>query len=200
LTEVQRLDPIRRTMLKDMGIEVWSLRAGHEQAPTAQLPVPQAAAPRLDLAAAAPAAPAAEAPPQREVRAAAATPAEPEQHLAVTCLVTATVVMFVDNNEPGASRRLCSDLLATASGDWSTRPREVNFSWELQGDGWRAFRAFADKQLTETDARLVICGAGLREHLPELSSGSELLELPRFANLDVDAKRTVWRRFQSVPR
>ena len=123
----------------------------------------------------------------------------------MTCFVTQMAIMLIDDAELGVFRRLCWDIVAAVTGDWnneprSARPREISFTWpdRSQEECWRAFTAFAEKQMAEPDVRVVLCGEALVERLPELTVGRELLAVPDFAELGLADKRALWRRMQAL--
>jgi hypothetical protein len=209
LTNVGHLDPIRRKMLEDMGIDVWVLREPDNRSanPVERIApdVVQAGVPVQVVAAEVPNEPVlAPTPIPIPTRTPTPTPTpRGSKALAVTYLVSQAAVMLIDNEEPGISRRLCRDLLASVSGDWTTRPREIAFSWPGGGspdDGWRAFKAFVDKQLGESQAPLVICSDSLAAHLSDFPANAELLVLPVFTELDAGRKRELWHRMAAVKR
>ena len=186
------LDPIRRKMLADMGIDVWSLR----ESPIAGAYV--RGDDHTEPAAVASSSPAVEPAPTVETR-----PSLDNDPLSVTYLVSRFAAMLIDNSDVGVSRRLCKDLLASATGDWDTSLREITFSWPVggsQADGWRAFKAFVEKQLADTDARLVLCSAALARQLAGLKTDCELLVMPAFADFDAARKRTLWCSMQALGR
>jgi hypothetical protein len=204
-------------MLADMGIEVWSLRTllVHRESVTGMATEPPLVA-TAETIAVSEAVPAEETVPAKEIVVVPeprqpSTPSMPgpvseqastnARSLAVTYLVCGSTVMLVDNTETGLSRRLCRDLLAAAATDWLSVPREIAFSWPgggPQADGWRAFRAFVEKQLSDTEARLALCSEGLAAQLIDLVGDCELLVLPALGDLDVEAKRALWRRMQTL--
>ena len=192
------LDPIRRKMLADMGIDVWSLRespiAGvHVRGDDHSEPAPVASS--SPLVEPAPSSPA--------VADVETRPSLDNDPLSVTYLVSRFAAMLIDNSDVGVSRRLCKDLLASATGDWDTSLREITFSWPVggsQADGWRAFKAFVEKQLADTDARLVLCSAALARQLAGLKTDCELLVMPAFADFDAARKRTLWCSMQALGR
>jgi hypothetical protein len=121
--------------------------------------------------------------------------------LTVTCLVSESTVMLVDRVGLGVTRRLCRDLLASVTGQWRLNPREIAFSWPAggsQSDCWRAFKAFAEKQLSEQDVAVVMCSEALLERLPELDVQCKLLALPGLSEFGTDAKRAIWRRIKTL--
>jgi hypothetical protein len=200
LTQVGRLDPIRSRILKDIGIDVWLLRQSivdpvspdSRPQPKPQ-PQPQ---PRLQPSTATPS-------PRTEPQSPPGPATQTVAHaaLAVTCLVNQVALMLIDNSEPGVSRRLCRDLLAGIAGDWRSTPREVVFTWPAdagRSDGWRAFKAFAEKQLSEAQVRVVLCSEPLARQLPALAPGCDLLTLPALAKLDVEGKRALWQAMQHL--
>lgn len=200
LTNVRRLDPVRRAMLADMGIEVWTLRKPsgvRESASGSAGETEPVAVPKMVVAPEPPQPPVPALPAGLQERTSTDT-----RSLAVTYLVSGSAVMLVDNGDTGISRRLCRDLLACAAGDWGSVAREIAFSWPgggPQSDGWRAFRAFAEKQLSEVQAHVVLCDEGLAEQLTDLvGDDCELLVLPALGDLDVEAKRALWRRMQTL--
>jgi hypothetical protein len=205
LADVGRLDPVRRKMLKDMGIDVWLLREPAIPMPAA--PADRSDAPPATAAVEATVAIEAGVPIEATVAAEAAiADSTPAELPSVTCLVSKLAVMLVDNTRRAVSGRLCKDLLAAATGEWSNGPkaagpREIAFVWpreRSQAECWRAFKAFAEKQLAEPDVRVVLCSEALVERLPELGAGRELLALPEFSELDLDGKRALWRRMQAL--
>jgi hypothetical protein len=217
LADLGRLDPVRRKMLEDMGIDVWLLRAPVPSADTAPAevadvveaivaPPAQPLSPIQTEPSAPPAPPAPPAPIQTEQPVQPLQEDPPGGSLAVTCFVSEFVVMLIDNAEPGVSRRLCGDLLAAVTGNWSAGPdsariSEIPFTWpagRTRAEGWRAFNAFADRQLGETEVRVVMCSAELADRLPELPTACRLLVLPGFSELGVDAKRSLWRQIQAL--
>lgn len=204
LADVGRLDPVRSRMLADMGIDVWLLRESVDLLP-GQSPgsasTPLVPAPTIDEQ---PIQNLQDFPDAQHLQQPAvpdSPPVEDSEPLAVTCLVSQSAVMLVDNSEPGISRRLCRDMLATVTGEWSSAPREIQFAWpggRAQAECWRAFKAFAEKQLSESDVRVVLCSEQLVGRLPELGADGQLLALPGFSELGVDAKRALWLRMQSL--
>ncbi|MFP6834472.1 MAG: hypothetical protein VB948_00010 [Pseudomonadales bacterium] len=173
-------EPIRRRMLADMGIEVWLLR---------EPPVPS----QPELASDTSSADVVQSPPPG--------PEAAIEALTVTCLVSDSAMMLVDGVGPGVSRRLCRDLLASVTGQWRLSPREITFAWPAggsQSDCWRAFKAFAEKQLSEQDVAVVMCSEALLERLPELDVGCKLLALPGLSEFGAAAKRTIWHRMQTL--
>jgi hypothetical protein len=223
LADLGRLDPVRRKMLEDMGIDVWLLREAPVRSAASETP-PEPSVEVIEVAEAIAAPPAQPlSPHQPEPSAAPAAPAAPARiqtgqseqpvqeespggSLSVTCFVSEFVVMLIDNAEPGVSRRLCADLLAAVTGNWSTGPNaartsQIPFTWpagRARAEGWRAFNAFADRQLGETEVRVVMCSAELADRLPELPTGCRMLVLPEFSELGVDTKRSLWRRIQAL--
>ncbi len=212
MTDFGRLDSVRSKMLADMGIEVWLQR--DSVAPPSRLPAAPPPAPAEQRSMARPGAsigpepvpmPTAaptlqplplQLPPQRAVL------AEPEP-LAVTCLVNGSVVMLIGDAQSGISRRLCQDLLAGVTGDWTSSPQELTFTWPAgmaRDEGWRAFKAFADKQLREANARCVLCSEAMVDRLPELPRDCRVLALPELCALGVAGKRALWRRIQTLKR
>ena len=189
------LDPIRRKMLADMGIDVWSLREspiagahvrGDDHSEPASVP---SSSPAVE--------------PSPAVADVETRPSLDNDPLSVTYLVSRFAAMLIDNSDVGVSRRLCKDLLASATGDWDTSLREITFSWPVggsQADGWRAFKAFVEKQLADTDARLVLCSAALARQLAGLKTDCELLVMPAFADFDAARKRTLWCSMQALGR
>jgi hypothetical protein len=99
--------------------------------------------------------------------------------------------------------RLGRDLLAAATRSWGADPKRISFDWREPGDpsdGWRAFKAFADKQLADAEASVIFVNEALVDHLPEQASSETLVVLPDVAEFDTDAKRALWTRIRSLGR
>ncbi|MCZ6710426.1 MAG: hypothetical protein O7B25_08685 [Gammaproteobacteria bacterium] len=194
LTSVGQPDPIRRRMLADMGIDVWLLREPPvpSRAPPESRPAGFEATSDQVLAKSAAV---------NVVQSPTTAPEPANKPLAVTCLVSQTTLMLVDCVGPGVTMRLCRDLLASVAGQWRLDPREIAFTWPAgrsQSECWRAFKAFAEKQLSEQDVAVVMCSETLLERLPELGVKVQLLALPGLSELGADAKRAIWRGIQAL--
>jgi len=183
-------------MLADMGIEVWLLRDPPVQDPAALASRPGGLGATIGPTTSTTTL-------STSVGSMPAIAPETAGHpLAVICLVSQNTVLLVDDAGTGVSgERLCRDLLASVTGHWRPRPREITFTWPAgrsQAECWRAFKAFAEKQLGELDVAVVLCSEGLLGQLPELGVDCKLLALPGLSELGVEAKRVLWRRMQAL--
>ena len=183
-----RLDLVRRNMLAVMGIDVWiprdvASRASSGDAVTAE-PV------SADSHSAVPP-PAAVSAPQtfRPGGPTGVETGEVQVHgaaLSVTCLVTDQVMMLIDG-APRDSGRMCADVLAAVTGCWTAQPRVIPFVWPAsavatdkssnESEHWRAFKAFAEMRITESQVRVLLCSEGLVTHLPNLPEGCGVVAL-----------------------
>lgn len=189
----QRLDPRRREILGLMGIDIWTLRT----------PRSENAAPKTDatldggvdrrLPAARRASPA-------ELGAAADPVQEQESPLSLVCLEADRAMLLLESG-PHLSARFWRDVLAAACGRWDVQPQVVSFVWPDpefthvggSSEGWRAFKAFMERRLSESPPSVLLCGVGLSGRLPALPDGCRLVMLPDTADPGVEAKRALWR-------
>ena len=218
MTEAVRLDARRRGMLADMGIDVWVIRgnaAGVVEVPQSQTivvpePVPPAEtkAPEKgpDVARLNDSAPSAAQ--QAKMPVPRRRPLEPPladvaTEIAVTCLTRPGALLLAYGREWTQAGRLGRDLLAAATGSWGSDSKRISFGWREPGDpsdGWRAFKAFADKQLADAEASVIFVNEALVDHLPERASSGTLVVLPNLAEFDTDAKRGLWTRIRNLGR
>lgn len=216
MTEPTRLDPFRRGLLADMGVDVWVLRDSRigvvEEAATDAIVVPEASI-ETTVPASTPeiVAPAEAKPPLLpEAGDAGASPmprapsdADAPGAIAVTCLTQPGAVLLTHGRDWAKAGRLGRDLLAAATGNWGAEPRRISFDWRepgAPGDGWRAFKAFADKQLADAEASVIFVNETLVDQLPDGARERMLIVLPALAEFDMDAKRALWNRIRNHQR
>lgn len=193
----RRLDARRRRILELMGVSVWTLRQG---AAVGSLPSsdvsPEIVPGRVESSPVRPE-------PAGLPAVASAQKEEPAGSIiSLSCLIADTVMMLV-SPAPHVSRRFCRDVLAAASGRWNLEPRVMSFAWpdpglaggEVAGEtqGWRAFKAFMERQLSESQTSILLCGESLIARLPPLPDGCRVVVLPDLAGSGVEAKRALWR-------
>ncbi len=121
----------------------------------------------------------------------------------MACLTRPGALLLVLGGGWARAGRLGRDLLAAATGAWGSDPTRISFDWREPGDpsvGWRAFKAFADKQVADSDASVIFVNEALVEHLPERARSRTLVILPDVAELDTDAKRALWNRIRNLER
>lgn len=218
MTESARLDAFRRGLLADMGIDVWVLRENAygalEEAPADAIVVPEPAPPREKSApdrkreiaeqvevAPPPAQPKEKADTRPAVQEPATAGAEAAADMVVTCLSRPGALLLAHGREWAQAGRLGRDLLAAATGNWGEDPRRISFDWQEPGaptDGWRAFKAFADKQLADAEASVLFVSETLVDHLPERARAWTLIVLPALKGFDADAKRAIWTRIRTL--
>jgi hypothetical protein len=199
---------IRRQILADLGIDVWSLRAP----PVPAAPAPSGATPEP----AAPAQPAAAAPVPAAPAPAALTPvvkravSAPAAAAPLTVLSIALpgVLMLVTGAPTQRELRLAADLLAAAAGDWRARPAMRRFRWppELPAGAAaeaaasasagveRALRAFVDKDVADHRVGTMLCTADLAARLGAGWPGCRIRVIMPLAELGQDpaGKRALW--------
>ena len=200
----------RRTMLADMGVDVWVLRDRGDgiandasdtvadtpaATPPVTRPVPTMAHPPPTVAD----------PPPTVVHPPAVTAdtADAEQ-VSVTCLVSGEVVMLADDCTP-ERKRLAADILAAAAGHGRgaspDSSQELTFSWDGDEQSqWRALRAFVDKQLADHRPKTVLCSGGLCPRLEDQLARHRVVVLAELAELGkrMDLKRELWRQIQNL--
>jgi len=123
--------------------------------------------------------------------------------LAVACLVSADVLMLVDDHTPERGR-LVMDVFTAAGrrpdGDNGAEPNKLAFHWDGDKQSqWRALGAFVDKQIADHAPKFIICSVGLCAHLPTGSAGYSVIQLPELEQLSVrmDLKRELWQQIQN---
>jgi len=194
----------RRQILADLGIVQWRLRVAEGEI--------------LQQAPAAKQAPAAQRPPENETVAEprAESPevveAEAQTAWAALSLAVGGVVLLVDGESSQRDLRLAMDILAAACGDWAGKPSSRRFDWPPGGvaraaaggaaAARRALAAFVDKDLTDHQARLLVCTESLAELVPQPSASWRRLVIPELDTLgrDAEAKRALWEALAGTPR
>ncbi len=216
------LDSRRRKILRDMGIDVWVLRAVPGQAAGASSAPAIAELPTGSLAAATPPNPAAaaraaltgiaaqQAEPRRSdgSRRRAETPdSAPAERIVVESVALKGVVLLLYGPVSRRDQRLAHDVVSSAVAAWSEKPVHRRFSWPpaapagksaADANGLpvlrRALRAFVDKDLHDHQAHKVLYVGAVAEHLPDTWPGARVLRLPALGELsrDAEAKKRLW--------
>jgi hypothetical protein len=187
----------KRTMLRQMGVDVWLARSGPGEqlaelsaatvGPTAsavQQKVPPPAADRVEPAE----------PPVTQPQP-AGSPVAP---FSVLCLVKGRALMLVELGESRSARRFALDVLAASSGIWGGESTHLAFDWpqpgveNQPGTVRKALGAFVSKQLGDHQPSLVLIGREVAERLEQIPDGSVVLA--PFAELMVEGeqKRALW--------
>ena len=208
------LDPHRKQILEDMGIEVWRRRRA--------APKPAPAKPSTRTAAAAQrrrGAPAGEGPqrrrqptstptnaPRRPAAAAGAslerqppaapTPTDEAFALTATCAQGVLVATGAFVNRKQAA--LAADIARCAGRDWSADLKHLRFDWPLPGitgAAAPALCAFLDKQMQDFAVQRPLVTASMARKIPP--DAFDCIAIPDLEQLeDADAKRELWRRLQ----
>ena len=208
------LDPHRKQILEDMGIEVWRRRG------TAPKPAP--AQPSTRTAAAAQrrrGTPAGEGPqrrrqpastptnaPKRPAAAAGASlerpppvaPAPTDEAFALTATCAQGVLVATGAFANRKQAALAADIARCAGGDWSADLKQLRFDWPLPGitgAAAPALCAFLDKQMQDFAVQRPLVTASMARKIP--SDAFDCIAIPDLEQLeDADAKRELWRRLQ----
>lgn len=210
------LDPHRKQILEDMGIEVWRRRSAAPKPAPAQPSAHTAAAagpqPRRGT-------PAREGPqrqrqpastptnaPKRPAAAAgarlerpppaAATPTDEAFALTATCAQGVLVATSAFANRKQAA--LAADIARCAGRDWSADLKQLRFDWPLPGitgAAAPALCAFLDKQMQDFAVQRPLVTASMARKIPP--DAFDCIAIPDLEQLeDADAKRELWRRLQ----
>lgn len=208
------LDPHRKQILEDLGIEVWRRRS------TAPKPAP--AKPSVRTSAAAQrrrGTPAGEGPqrrrqptstptnaPRRPAAAAGArlerppptapTPTDEAFALTATCANGVLVATGAFANRKQAA--LAADIARCAGRDWAADLEHLRFDWPLPGitgAAAPALCAFLDKQMQDFAVQRPLVTASMARKIPP--DAFDCIAIPDLEQLeDADAKRELWRRLQ----
>jgi hypothetical protein len=128
--------------------------------------------------------------------------------LSVTCLVADRAMMLV-GGAPRDYGRMCVDVLAAVTGCWTVQPRVTLFVWPAsavamddnggnESEHWRAFKAFAEKRITEAQVQVLLCSEDLVTHLPSVPDGCGFVALPDLADPAIHSKQVLWRTIQTL--
>lgn len=208
----------RRQILADLGIVQWRLRVAEgeipRQAPAAEQAPAATQEPAAEPAPAAERAPESEtvAEPEPRTESPEVVEAEAQTPWAALSLAAGGVVLLVDGASSQRDLRLAMDILAAACGDWAGKPSSRRFDWPPGGAARaaaggaaaarRALAAFVDKDLTDHQARLLVCAESLAEFVPQPSASWRRLVIPELDTLgrDAEAKRALWEALAGTPR
>ena len=209
------LDPHRKQILKDMGIEVWRRRSAAPPPAPAEPSANDATAQRQRDA------PAREEPPRRRQPAskptnapkrpadgagarparpvpAASTPTDEAFRLTATCAQGVLVATGAFASRKQAA--LAADIARCAGRDWTADVKHLRFDWPLPGitgAAAPALRAFLDKQMQDFAVQRPLVTASMARKIPP--DAFDCIAIPDLEQLeDADAKRELWRLLQGL--
>jgi hypothetical protein len=205
----------RRTILRELGVEVWRIRAAGTApaaAPGEQVNVPTLLADERT-------------PGEPETAAISSGTTRPARQgesslvddalavrFAVESFAQGQVLLLVEDAAGKRLLRFAQDLLSAASGAWSATPARRRFEWPPAPDGLpgapslgaaapaRALRAFVARSVQDFGTRRVLCTPAVAERLAGWD-GPPVLVIPPLEPLARDAaeKRRLWARLAGPP-
>jgi len=209
-----REDAARWRLLKDMGVDVWYLRAPPqaraqgdaagetaskqrraEPTATRPHPAPVRSAPAAEhlVPAVAPPAPASERPAPR-------TALPHTAPFSVLALGMPAALFVVEASGSPANRMLAKDVLRSATRNWTGTVAQAQFNWPQPGASGvpsSALAAFVEKQANDFGAKVLLISSSAAQWLGDCPP--KFVKVPDMASLtDAERKRRLWRQLQDI--